>query len=101
MPTDTPDTDRAPMTVDEQTAAWVEGRSIHNTARDECCPDFSCCQPELLASPEVRRAFQLADERTRHRMLGGFLNAAISAHFTKQDRRENVYIAGVPEGEPS
>ena len=22
---------------------WVFGKSTHNTLRDECCPDFSCC----------------------------------------------------------
>ena len=28
---------------------WVKGNPIHNNVDDECCPDFSCCRPELLA----------------------------------------------------
>ena len=45
------------MTSDEQLAAWLEGNSFHNNDRDECCPDFSCCDPELLADKKTRQAF--------------------------------------------
>jgi hypothetical protein len=31
----------------KQLEGWLEGRSIHNRVDDECCPDFSCCVPEL------------------------------------------------------
>lgn len=42
------------MTPNEQLELWVRGKSVHNDERDECCPDFSCCSPELLA-PEHER----------------------------------------------
>ena len=32
-----------------QMEKWLAGHPEHNTERDECCPDFSCCQPHLLA----------------------------------------------------
>ena len=38
-----------------QTKAWVEGRSVHNIIDDECCPDFSCCRPELFTADKEQR----------------------------------------------
>jgi hypothetical protein len=26
---------------------WIKGMSYHNSIDDECCPDFSCCYPEM------------------------------------------------------
>lgn len=80
------------MTPEEQVELWVNGTSVHNTERDECCPDFSCCKPELLAPAEVRKAFQLADEKTRYRFLMQFLGELIN---TIPDKR--VHIAGMEE----
>ena len=34
-------------TCNIQLILWVLGFSIHNKYGDECCPDFSCCAPEL------------------------------------------------------
>jgi hypothetical protein len=45
------------MNRNEQLAMWVRGQSVHDTERDECCPDFSCCNPELLAAKEEREHF--------------------------------------------
>ena len=53
---------------DHQISEWLSGRPWHNpftpdgeygeTAEDgECCPDFSCCHPELLLSKGKREAF--------------------------------------------
>jgi hypothetical protein len=33
------------MTERDQLGKWVKGENIHNHTRDECCPDFACCQP--------------------------------------------------------
>ena len=79
------------MTVDEQLEQWVAGKSIHNDERDECCPDFSCCEPKLLAPKKVRIAFQAANEETRMGILGHFLGASITL---AADEPEKVYIAG-------
>lgn len=84
------------MTSDEQLRLWVEGNPVHNHDRwtdvvdaegnvlyrkkmkgGECCPDFSCCRPELLAPREVREAFAAASEQERMRYLAMFLGAAI------------------------
>lgn len=45
------------MTVNDQLDRWRNGESIHNKERDECCPDFSCCKPELLADRFEREKF--------------------------------------------
>lgn len=39
---------------------WVKGISLHNTLRDECCPDFSCCGSPIL------------DEKTRKTFLKAY-----------------------------
>ena len=78
------------MTVAEQLALWVKGESVHNPTRDECCPDFSCCQPELLADLETRRAFAAGGPTMRNHLLGGFLNKLIALRLPQK----KVYIAG-------
>lgn len=74
------------MTPEEQLKSWVEGESIHNDERDECCPDFSCCRPELLQPVEVRRAFQAGSEKQRNALLMEFLGALLAG--------ENVHVVG-------
>lgn len=80
------------MTSDEQLEQWVKGNPIHNPDRDECCPDFSCCRPELLADEKTRIAFRDNPDQ-RMGMLGMFLGAALAA--------EDVYIAGVDDPDAS
>lgn len=71
------------MTVDDQLKSWLAGNSIHNSERHECCPDFSCCHPELLASLEERTDFVNAHHNKAHskkaEMLGLFLNRMLTA----------------------
>lgn len=89
------------MTGNEQLERWVVGESVHNDESGECCPDFSCCQPRLLASKEERKAFAEADrrgdEKSKLTMLGGFLGAAISLaadlREAKGEKHPKVYIA--------
>jgi len=75
----------------EQLNLWVEGQSIHNDELGECCPDFSCCRPELLAPKEVREIFRHAylkgNEETTMRLLMEFLAKSLVG--------QNVYIAGL------
>ena len=75
------------MTSDEQMDEWVKGNSLHNTERDECCPDFSCCQKHYRASEGERRLFRDRPE-LRDKMLMGFLGAVISKYG------KDVYVAG-------
>lgn len=76
------------MTSDEQLTLWLNGKPVH---AEQCCPDFSCCSPELLAPVEVREifaeAFRQRNDAVTMRMLGTFLEAAFSD--------KNVYIAGM------
>lgn len=44
--------------VYNQLDEWVKGNPIHNSVDDECCPDFSCCKPNLLQPEEIRKTFK-------------------------------------------
>lgn len=78
------------MNCEKQLELWVKGKSIHNNERDECCPDFSCCQPHLLAPEHERKAFSEVcrknDGKTKTSMLIEFLGRAFSS--------QKVYVAG-------
>ena len=51
------------MTPEQQLALWVQGINKHNDERDECCPDFACCQTSNHWPIELRLTFQkLYDE---------------------------------------
>lgn len=89
---------------DHQLAEWVAGRPWHNPLSPnpemeggECCPDFSCCQPELLAPEDVRQRFVEADDKTRHEMLMMFLGAMINKATEGTNKR--VHLAGDVHGE--
>jgi hypothetical protein len=79
---------------DYQLNQWVDGNSICNKADDECCPDFSCCKPELLVGKEQREIFRIAiinnDEETKMSMLWGFLGSALA---NEQPEKE-IYVTG-------
>jgi hypothetical protein len=89
------------MDSKEQTRLWVEGKSIHNKRIlngreiEECCPDFSCCNPELLAPKEVRELFYKArledNNKITDRLLGEFLSKLIATIPSKP----KVHIAGL------
>lgn len=87
------------MTTDEQIDEWVKGNPIHNTTRDECCPDFSCCDRKSMAPLHVRQRFAQAhregDENTIFEMLNMFLSAGV------QSWDSDVYIAGINTGPES
>lgn len=92
---------------EEQLARWLDGKPVHREFKlqlvdrdgvtvvgeqdcDECCPDFSCCRPNLLVDREIRAAFIAASERGRYKFLGTFLRAMLAdVHL-----EENVVIAG-------
>ncbi len=75
-----------------QLALWVKGKSIH-VPNGICCPDGSCCMPELLAPKEERELFQelyLAKKYNEYeKMLMMFLGRALPLITNKK-----VYIAG-------
>ena len=73
------------MKPEEQLDEWIKGNSIHNIERDECCPDFSCCKPELLADLNIRIKFKESNWDIRYKMLGMFLGKLLE--------NEKVYIS--------
>jgi hypothetical protein len=85
-------------TFEEQLRLWVDGTSTHvrmskkyksMTGDDfQCCPDFSCCQPSLLAPVEMRKAFMVASPKQRSAFLGQFLRALVDSALPQ----EKVYI---------
>jgi hypothetical protein len=84
------------MTPEEQIDRWVAGDPVHNgenSGNGECCPDFSCCKPHLLAEEAVRRRYKEAGSQERTQMLMEFLGAMIADH----GKEKEVYIAGQVE----
>lgn len=67
--------ERYRQTVDEQLRLWLQGTSVHNVEFDECCPDFSCCLPDMLWSEPMRLAFANADSSSRFHMLSHGLSS--------------------------
>ena len=55
----TPERRRYLERVRQQVINWLAGRSVHNAVDDECCPDFSCCVPDMLMSQEQRNRYVL------------------------------------------
>lgn len=85
------------MTVEEQIKLWVNGDSKHNLERDECCPDFSCCEPGLLWSKEDRVMFAEADKDLREQMLMGSLVSLAVKIGDDLDLKVRVAGTGEPD----
>ncbi len=79
-----------PVGRKQQLLFWVEGTSLHRRTEGypagECVPDFSCCDPALLAPVEERRAFANANDTNRVRFLALFLQRAVN----HEAQRRNV-----------
>lgn len=46
---------------------WINGISEHNNIDDECCPDFSCCVPELFETDPEKRRYEFAAWIEKHK----------------------------------
>lgn len=68
------------MTPEEQLDLWCAGRSVHNDERQECCPDFSCCNPKMDTPIPERLLFRDRPE-LRQEMLFGYLGKALAMEF--------------------
>lgn len=81
------------MTREEQLNKWVDGISVHNDedGEEECCPDFSCCRPQLMATLEQRILFRDHPEH-RTSMLGMFLQAALELSARESGERLNIHV---------
>lgn len=90
---DVPRKDGYSKRSDEQLNKWVNGQSIHNNIDEECCPDFSCCLPDVNTPIKIRKKFAdahyLDDEVTTMDMLMGFVSGA----FQDEVKNKKVYIS--------
>lgn len=77
---------------DKQLCGWVKGNPVHNDVDDECCPDFSYCQPDLLQPKEVRETFTAANDEQRESMLFSFLGAGIASLVNKKGPSKDIFI---------
>ena len=75
---------------DEQLKKWLDGESVCNKIDGECCPDFSCCKPQMKQPTEVRRTFFHASEEVREQMLLSFFSASLASH----PKVNEIYISG-------
>lgn len=82
--------ERYRKSVTRQLDSWLLGQPVHNTEFDECCPDFSCCQPSLMWPEEERKAFAQASDEQRMKMLVHGLSSTISSAFSDK----LVYVSG-------
>lgn len=81
------------MNPREQLDKWVAGESLHNhntpVTGGECCPDFSCCIPELQAlkatREEFRRAWLEGDAAKENELLLQFLGALLQHESPEAD----------------
>ena len=79
------------MTPAEQVSLWVAGDSVHNDTdgQDECCPDFSCCLPDLLVHKEMRLQFQNEPDQ-KYKLLGMFLKKLLAS----QGKSDTTHVVG-------
>jgi len=82
--------------VAHQLKHWVNGVPLHNTIRDECCPDFSCCNGGKIMPVELRKRFEEAvnsgDKSVKMEILGMGLSSLLA------DTEINVFIVGDKPG---
>ncbi len=84
---------------EHQLNEWVKGNPVHNKTDDECCPDFSCCNPQALQPKEIRIVFVEVNKKADHEpfnpdhhpyedarmgMLMGFLGNAVNKYTEKK-----------------
>ncbi len=79
------------MTYLEQLESWVSGNPQHDYIHNQCCPDFSCCRPDLLAPIEVRELFLAAYKSDNERVIIRMCMEFLSRAFEEQ----SIYIAGL------
>jgi hypothetical protein len=78
-------------TAAEQLARWVAGESVCPNEHHECCPDFSCCRPELQWPAARRQQYMAASRGEREKLMMSGLGALLS------DAEVKAYVT---RGEP-
>jgi len=81
--------------LSKQTLDWLNGNPQHNKIDNECCPDFSCCKPELLAPIEIRQLFYNAEINNNHKLVDRLLGEFLSKMIDYIPSKPKVHIAGL------
>lgn len=76
-------------TTREQLERWLRGENVHARGhrRGEtytCCPDFSCCMPELAQPRDVRSSYARAEPKEQDAMLMTFLGLMLNRVTSKR-----------------
>lgn len=83
------------MTPLEQLEKWVKGVNVHNEERDECCPDFACCQPNKHWPLSYRKEFKKVYEEQGPEAIEPMLIAGLNLITAEQPMA--VYVSGTPQ----
>jgi hypothetical protein len=82
------------MTHEEQLFQWLCGNSMHDIENDRCCPDFSCCHPELKEEIKVRKLYYTSfledDYDLQDSLLIIFLGKAMSQNTRSPIIESNI-----------
>lgn len=88
-----------------QLAEWVAGRPWHNPFSQndlvfgnvgECCPDFSCCVPEMFWNQEQREAFVLAFNTGDRELMTRMCMCATAERLRRMGVAENALPPPLP-----
>ena len=82
------------MTSLEQLNLWVDGISAHNNEREECCPDFSCCQNNITTPRYIKLIFKeayLSDKsKLVNEILMLFMGQLLNPNFDIETSFKNI-----------
>jgi hypothetical protein len=67
-----------------QLEMWVQGKPHHNYMDNCCCPDFSCCIPDLLQPVEVRKTFMAAWKQQNRQIVESMVFVFSDAQLTHE-----------------
>lgn len=86
-----------------QLEEWVKGNPIHNIQDNECCPDFSCCNPEFIQPKEIRETFEEVCKKADKEVFNpehhpyydakmGMLMSFLGGAFAKEFPKKKIHI---------
>ena len=78
--------------VTHQVENWADGLPLHNTVRDECCPDFSCCNGGKMMAEESRQRLLDAHNKGDSELVETICLMGLSSLCADSD--VSVHIAG-------
>ena len=89
-------TDKIKEANNKQLFSWLDGKSKHlseyliviHDDNDRCCPDFSCCYPELLWNLDTRLLF-ITDINSRERLLNSAVSNIIYRNIDDKIKNKN------------